>query len=354
MRSRPRQPAFLAGPIRRRFSGTVLAVCLLVAVVSLGCSLPGAAPAKLEPITIAQGSQGLSYAPVYVAVAMGFFEKEGIKADLQHVQGGAAALAAVTGGSAQFGGAAISSPVASIAKGAPIVVVQGVANKMTMDLVLNKRFAEQKGLTAASTPEAVVKALKGGTLGTASLGGAPDRYSRWLMQKYGFNSETDINVVRIGGLGEILAAIKQGTINGAMWSPPAGVQATAEGYGVVAVAGGSVPEFRVHTFETLFARTDYLEKNPDTARKVLRAVAKASDLVAAKPKDTIPALKQYFDMSPEVVEKSLNGLAGAFGNRGLMSEQTWANSAKVMYESKAIDVLAEAKEGKYWTNKYNP
>lgn len=313
-----------------------------------------ATPQKVDKIVIAQSALTLAMAPTYVAIAGGFFAKEGIEAELQQVQGDATVIAAIQGGSAHFGVGSTAAPVSAIDKGGPFIMIHGVANKMSMDVVLNKAWAQGKGVApGASVEDVVKKALKGSSLATASLGGAPDRYSRWLMQKYGFDKEKDISIVRIGGLPEILTAIKQAAVNGVMWSPPAGQQSEQDGFGFIAIPSNSVPEFKIHTYEVMYVNKGFLEKNSDLATRTTRAMANASDMLANKPAETVPLLKKYFNMPDELIVKSLKSLEGAFGNRGLMSEDTWKNAGMVMFESGAIEKPMDIKEGKFWTNAYN-
>ena len=80
--------------IRNRIVGAAAATALLLAAAAL----PAAADDKHE-VTFAMPSIGMLYLPVYAADVMGYFDENGIKADLQVFKaGGGAALASVISG----------------------------------------------------------------------------------------------------------------------------------------------------------------------------------------------------------------------------------------------------------------
>lgn len=336
----------------RRLCFALVAAVLVVS--AFGCS-SAPKPKELQKIVIAQSANATAFAPMYVAIGKGYFEEEGLKVEFTIVQGGTTAMAAAASGDAQFVSSASADPIKAIEGGANLVVIHGLANRMAMDIAVTKKFADRTGVKPGMPVDQVTKAMKGGTFGTASIGGAPDRYTRWLMGKYGFNPEKDINVIRIGGPGELLAAMKNGLIDGVLWGPELGFQAEAEGYGFNAIRHADVPEFKLFTFEVVTAKRDYLEKNPEIARKVARALAKANDLSDKKPEEAAKVMRDsgYFgDMSEALLVKAMKGMEGTFANKGLMSVETWGNAMKVMTESGALKTALDIKEGVFWTNQY--
>lgn len=310
------------------------------------------APKETTKVTMAQALNSLTYAPIYVAMSKGFFAKEGIEVDLQTVQGDAAVEAALAGGSAQFGSVTAAGLVNAVVKGFSAIGVFGTANRMTMDITVTKKLASAKNLSAQSSEAEVVRALKGTINAVTSLGGAPDRYTRWLMKKNGFSVD-DVQIARIGGMNEILAALKSGTVDAFMLSPPAGPQAELGGYGVTVLPSYKVPEFKIFSHEVMEVTNDYLKSNPETVRKVVRALAMASDFIEKDPQGATRVLKKYFEgFSEDMIRKSLVAMEGAFIKQGRMTKEGWNNTLTVMYESGAIPSKLDPGEGTLWTNRF--
>ncbi len=123
----------------------ILVVMLAMVLVTVtACSKPSAD--KEDKIVFAQSTDGLIYAPVYVARSLGYFEEEGLKTEFIITGGGSKVTAAVLGGSAQIGVTSLVNAMDSTKKGKPLQGFAALMNQYASNLVIKKEIAEKKGL----------------------------------------------------------------------------------------------------------------------------------------------------------------------------------------------------------------
>ena len=76
---------------------------LLVVVMLLGCVGCGKKSGGLDTVRVCEVTHSIFYAPQYAAIALGFFEEEGIEIELSNGQGADAVMAAVLSGNMDVG-----------------------------------------------------------------------------------------------------------------------------------------------------------------------------------------------------------------------------------------------------------
>ncbi|MBI3079764.1 MAG: ABC transporter substrate-binding protein [Deltaproteobacteria bacterium] len=326
---------------------------LIVALAGVLAGVGNAqAQASRTKVTVVQVIHAFSFAPVYVARHKGYFEAEGIDLDWQIVQGAAVAIAALSGGNAQFAAGASTEVMTMVSRGLPALAVAGIATSMTMDAVVSKRWAEARGVTPRSPLRERILALKGAKMGITSPGGAPDRYGRWLMTTVGLTPE-DVQNVKAGGAPEIMAAVKHGTIEGFLLSAPSGPQVEHDGYGVILIPFRDVPEFREFVHESLHGLKPYIEAHPQITEKMARALARANNLIQDRPDEAKALLRKDFGrINPSVLSASLDSMRSAFPRDGKMTQKQWDNTVKIHLESGAIKTSLDTREGLWWTNQH--
>jgi ABC-type nitrate/sulfonate/bicarbonate transport system substrate-binding protein len=69
--------------------------------------------------------------------------------------------------------------------------------------------------------------LKGKTVGVTRFGSSTDFALRYLVQKNGFNPDKDLNILRLGGMPELAAALSKRLIVAAPRSAPTHIRARA-------------------------------------------------------------------------------------------------------------------------------
>lgn len=332
-------------------------VLLLTLAVALG---PAAAPASAQPpkVTLLQGFNSMSFTPIYVARARGFFEAEGVDVDVQIVTGSSIAFKGAVAGQAQFAAMGATELITAADKGLDrMVAVAAVNRAVTVSVAVRKDVAEAKQLSPAAPVKERIAALRGLTLASGSPGGAIHTIVMYMLKQGGLDPKTDTTVLAMGGTAPMLAALRARHIDAIAISPPAPETAAAEGLGVllISLSRGDMPELGTIAYDALVTSREYAEKNPAVVRKVVRAIGRASNFVLDNPAETRDIMLKAFDKTePAVMAAVIDNIRSAFARDARFSEEMWRNAVHINVEAGKIARPLDTREGVLWTNAYNP
>lgn len=305
-------------------------------------------------MTIVQSVLTLSFAPSFIADAKGYYSEEGVDAKLVVVDGGAAANAALVGGSAQFAAQESASVPQLVQKGADVVAIQANVDTLTMNMVVRKDLAEKRGLSRNVPLEDRLRKLKGLKFGVTGPGAATDVYTRWYLRKVGLDPEKDATIISIGGGPALAAALEQGQIDAFQLSPPTPEQVVAKGSAIplINASRGDVPELKF-PYEVVSTTRKYLQEHPKIVRAVARANGRANNFIRKNPEESAKILQKYFGkIDPEILRQSLVNIVPAVPTDGKMTKEGWDNLIRVLQETGMLKGTMDTIEGKYWTNDY--
>ena len=244
-------------------------IAIAIAVCLCGCSQPRGASER-APIRIAVGSQtDMVYLPTTLAQQLGYYEQEGLRVAIVDTAAGAKALEALLGGSADV--------VTGFYDHAIQMAADGKSIKAFVSMV------RYPGAVAILSPEAAqrihsVEDLKGATAGVTSPGSSSHFFLNFLLRKHGL-SPADVSVVGTGGGASRVMAIERNKVAvGVLYEPgvtqllhrssSARILAdTRTGEGVQQIYG--VPNY---PSAVLYSNGAWLKENPDTARRLARAM----------------------------------------------------------------------------------
>lgn len=216
---------------------------------------PTATPTKrpLVKFTFGTSTESLSFAPLYLALAKGFFPEEGLDADWARISGSAKITAAVVAGDIQIGAQVFQGPLQAIDQGFPVQIVGGYNRGVSSQAVLRKDVADQLGITEKTPLKAKVQALKGLTLVSTSKGGDTDLVMRWLLRREGLDPERDVDMTYIAKDADGVAAFKRGAVQAMSYAPPASTMVLDSGEAVMLInwRKGEVPELAERLLNTL-------------------------------------------------------------------------------------------------------
>ncbi len=252
----------------------------LLAALALVAASTGSAAAA-DKVRFVQSSWGFLFVPAMVADALGIFEQEGVQAEFTTNLGGAEALAAVIGGNADIYIGAPSTAMRSREKGTDVVVFAPSMTQYASNVVVSKNWAEQKGLTPASTYEQRLQALRGATIGVVGIGSGTHQLVMFLAKQAGLNHERDLTVNNLVNAQTQLAALQQGRSDGFVFSSPTSDLAVKQqgAFMLFYTTGGEVKPLDGFLYIGFIARQPWLEKNPDLAVRILRGVQKSLDVL---------------------------------------------------------------------------
>ena len=170
----------------------------------------------LKTINVSVPAVSLLQAPLFVAIDAGAFKKHGM--EVRYIVTGARTIQALISGSVQFSQGVSSRTV-------PAAVLAGA------DAVLIANFSDKLLFTMHSAPEInSLQDLKGKIVGVSGLGGSTDFATRVALREAGLVPDKDVLIRGVGGVPEIVAALKAKLVHAGTLSPPSSFVAQKAGF----------------------------------------------------------------------------------------------------------------------------
>jgi len=249
---------------------------LSVSVLSVLCLL---SPAQAENIKIGLPSVTLTAMPFFVARDHGFFQQEGLSADMV-VMPASLNIKVLLAGDIQYA-ATIGSAVAASIRGINVRTVMLFVDRPLQDLVGGagiKSIADVRGKVVA----------------LSSRGGLQDIIMRRMLSQ----SKIDLNqvtMITIPGQMALIAALKSGRVAAALLNPPYNFLAYREGLNNVGFSGDFVrlPSTGIATLG------ETLERSPDQVRRLTRAIGRARVFARDNKAKIMPSIKRALRIDDE-------------------------------------------------------
>ncbi|MEV4247744.1 ABC transporter substrate-binding protein [Streptosporangium canum] len=249
----------------------------------------------LIQVTVGSGDNIMDL-PMKVAEAKGYFGKHGLQVKFVSTNA-STGPAALESGSVHFLNSSPTGFLSALAKGIPQVAIaaDGLGNPIA--IVVSKKFADANKITTETTPEEAAKALATSTAG-ASSANTKAQASQFLKAR-GVDP-TKVNWVQLPSPAANKASLNSGQIDWFMTGQPAPLSIQHAGEGIVVADPLRVPEWspeRAGYGEFVVARKDYLDKNPETAKKFVAAVQEATAYMNAHVDD-----QELLDIATKAME----------------------------------------------------
>jgi NitT/TauT family transport system substrate-binding protein len=264
----------------------------LFAIATLVCAAGVAGAQNLEKkrITLAVGGKSLLYyLPLTIAERKGYFKAEGLEVEIVDFPGGAKALQAMVGGSADVVSGAYEHTINMHAKGQPIVglALQGRYNGIV--------FAVSKSKAAQFKSAHDIKGLK---VGVTAPGSSTHMAVQNLAAKAGLKAD-DFAAIGVGASAGAVAAMKRGGIDAISNLDPVITKLESDGDVVVIVDTRTAKGMQevyggAYHAGCIYAPADWIKRNPNTAQAVVNAMVRAvvwlrsasvDDVIATVPKE---------------------------------------------------------------------
>jgi taurine transport system substrate-binding protein len=239
--------------------------------------------------------------PVAVAEEAGFFKAENIEVRAVVASGGPLMMALLLSGHAEMVMSGANAVAQAISRNAPISIVGGVRNRMDYALIGSKGYKS-------------LKDLKGKFIGVTGVGSLGEFVTLESLRRSGLVRDRDYTVVYIeGGPAARMAALRTGRVVAVPLTPGQRVVMTEEGFPVLLEIGDVLPEL---PSTVLVATKQFINANPNTLVKILRALGKSMDLIRAD-KDKAVQMGQAYGLRGEAAleRKALNFYADDFDVR---------------------------------------
>jgi NitT/TauT family transport system substrate-binding protein len=309
----------------------------LAAAAALSATLAAPAVATAQAlerkkITIAVGGKNLLYyLPLTIAEQRKYFEAEGLEVSIVDFAGGARALQAVVGGSADVVSGAFEHTLNMQAKGQPMraFVLQGRAPQIVL-AVSTKTMPNYKTLAD----------LKGKKIGVTAPGSSTNIMANFVLAKAGLKP-TDVSIVGVGAAQGAVAALRSGQIDAISNLDPV-ITILQRGNDIKVVSdtrdlaeaekvfGGPMPA------ACLYAPVGFLDKNPNVAQALTNALVRANKWIQqAGPGDIIKSVPESYLLGDRAVYiDAFLKAKGALSPDGLFPE---AGSATALRALASVD-----------------
>jgi len=310
----------------------VRVIVSLLALALLLAAAPEITAQPRTPVKIAVLRAAFVYFTPYVAEAKGFFAQHGLDAQLIYFRSGAETTTAVVSGSTEFGALATEHVTQVRDQGLRLKAI--VANLTDSPFTLIVRKEVELPNAARGYPH-VVRDLKGLKLGITGRGASTDFTLRFLVKEAGLDPDKDVTIIATGGIATSLAALQKGDIQGYLAFEPIQSQAI-HGLGiakpVIDIRKGEGPRLlQEYAYNSMVAKEEYLDANPETARRMVAAVLDTHRFLA-DPKnfeETVKVAEKYFEgINPallrQILQESLKGY------RPVITRQAVANIGEML------------------------
>jgi NitT/TauT family transport system substrate-binding protein len=265
---------------------------LLLACLLSGCGGKPAVRLALQP-------PSANNYPSHLAQWLGYYRDEGLQVEISQIAGASKVLEAVVGGSADAGGGVYEQTIQMAAEGRDVVSF--------ISLLRSPNFA-----LVAMTDRGVrtIADLKGKIVGVSSAGSPSQFYLNRILSDAGIAPE-QVSINNAGMGATAVAAIEHGQVDAAVLFGSAVTALEARHADLVKLADTRTADglravFGVDDYPAscLLARAEWLKANPETARRMARAVSRSLQWIREHSAEEIlaqvPAESRVGDPSAEL------------------------------------------------------
>jgi NitT/TauT family transport system substrate-binding protein len=307
----------------KRWMGALVALTLAAFAVASWAQAP-----EKKKITIAVGGKNLFYyLPLTVAERKGYFKEEGLEVEIPDFAGGAKALQALVGGSADMVSGAYEHTINMVAKKQPIKAVVLQAKYSSIVLLMPKdKAAKYKS----------AKDLKGLKIGVTAPGSSTNMFVNNLLARDGLKP-ADVSIVGVGAGSGAVAAMEKGEIDALSNLDPVITQLESTGKfvpvadsrtekGMKEIYGGDYHASVIYTTD------EFVKKYPNTVQAVVNAMVRANRWIAkASPQEIVDLMPPEFQAgNPSLYKQGLLKNMIGYSEDGQMSMKAAENVYKVL------------------------
>ena len=255
--------------MRRCLMGLPLALLVLTS--------PAFPQAPLEKLRVTYSAIAGSQASFWIPYEAGIFRKHGLDVELLYVGGGGRAAQVVQSSEVPIGtftgGAVVNANLA----GGDLVIIASSLNVFTFVVMAKPEIRR-------------VEELKGKKIGISRFGSATDFGLRFAESQWPIKRQRDFAVIQMGGVTDILAALKTGGIDAGVINAELAILARRDGFRDVAdisKMGLSFPTSSIVTTRS------YIKRSENTVKKFVRAYAEGVHFSKTQRAFSVQVMSKY-------------------------------------------------------------
>jgi ABC-type nitrate/sulfonate/bicarbonate transport system substrate-binding protein len=159
--------------------------------------------------------------------------------------------------------------------------------------------------------------LKNKTIGISAVGSASDLLARYILKRHGLTPDKDVALLPTGATSNNLVALKAGTIDGGILSPPFHAIAKLLGFHILLYVGDYVEQ----SLSGIATTEKILREKPDTVKRILRGTIKSLRYARSNPGETVRYISAGWKVEPPLAEELYRSMLEAFSPDGGMGEK---------------------------------
>lgn len=291
------------------------------------CCLAGCEGSKhhLKKVRLNEVAHSIFYAPQYVAIEKGYFEKEGIKLELTTGFGADKTATAVISGDADI---AFMGPEATIYQ----------FNEGNADYLINFAQLTQRAgnfvVSRNKEEDFQWENLKGKKVIGGRPGGMPEMVFEYILRKNGLDSQKDLMIDQSIDFGSTAAAFSGDTSSDfTVEFEPSATALEKEGAGYVVASLGVDSGYVPYT--SYSAKTSYMEKNPEIIQKFTNALQRGMEYVQTHTPEEIARV-----IAPQFAETDLDTVTTIV--KRYYDQDTWKSN--LIFEKESFELLEDILE----------
>ena len=288
-------------------------------------------PASSMAQTVRIGSLGLSgpLLPLWIAQDRSLFSQYGLKAEVITFQGGSTTIQALMSGEVKFAAAGSAAGANARLAGADVIVIAEWVNTLPYMLIV------------ASEIDAPEK-LRKKRIAISRFGSAAHYAVRLVLTKFGIDPDKEVQMLQIGDESLRLGALRQGSVDATVLTPPANLTARNLGFRVLT----SLYEAGIqYSFDHLLATREFADKNKDAVQRFLKGFLHGIAYMKKNQKESIETLRRWMRLNDQnALDETYRIFVEMIPAKPYGTEEGWRNLLDVLAASNPKAKQLESKD----------
>jgi len=296
-------------------------------LISLLVIIPGASMAQ----TVRIGSLGLSgpLLPLWLAQDRGLFSQQGLKTEVVTFQGGSTTIQALMAGEVKFAASGSAAGANARLGGADVVAIAEWVNTLPYMLIATSDI---------DTPEKLRKKR----IAISRFGSAAHYAVRLVLLKFGIDPDKEAQMLQIGDESLRLGALRQGSVDATVLTPPANLTARNLGFRVLTSLHDAGVQY---SFDHLLVSKEFAGKNKDVVQRFLRGFLHGTAYMKKNRKESVETLRRWMRMNDQnALEETYRIFVEMIPAKPYGTEEGWRNLLDVLSSTNPKAKQLESKD----------
>ena len=276
----------------------VLAIALLLVTACGGTTPSAASPAvSAAPTAVASATPAPrvslkvnwtaltgANSGLWTAVEAGYFKDESLDVELVNINSSSRSIAALIAKEVQIGFSDGANTVQAVSQGASVKLFQSVTNHLVFSIMATQSVKD-------------LKDLKGKKIGITTIGSSTHTAALQALKLAGL-AQSDVTLVPLQEVPNILAALVAGQIDAGSVSPPTNSRAKASGFKELINLATDGPDY---PSVAIAATTEYMSANADVMKRFVKAYSRGVDRFRRDKAFGIASIDKYLKIGDPAV-----------------------------------------------------